>query len=58
MSQWHRSEGTGHERRLPRVRTSYSSIMRGAALVLALCVLGLPVYFSLGDRATAGWRRS
>lgn len=54
MSQQHRSEGTGHERPLPRVRTSYTYLMRGAALVLALSVIGLPVYFSLGGDSESG----
>lgn len=54
MSQKHRTEGTGHERRLPRVRTSYTYVMRGAALVLALCVIGLPVNFALGGESDSG----
>ena len=54
MSQKHGKEGTGHERHLPRVRTSYSYIMRGAALVLALCVIGLPVYFASGGESDSG----
>lgn len=54
MSQKHRSEGTGHERPLPRVRTSYTYMMRGAALVLALSVIGLPVNFALGGESDSG----
>lgn len=54
MSQKHRSAGTGHERHLPRVRTSYTYVMRGAALVLALCVIGLPVNFALGGESDSG----
>ena len=54
MLQKHRSEGTGHERPLPRVRTSYTYMMRGAALVLALCVIGLPVNFALGGASDSG----
>lgn len=54
MRQKHKSEGTRHEHPLPRVRTSYTYLMRGAALVLALCVIGLPVNFALGGDTDSG----
>lgn len=54
VSQKHRSEGKGHERRLLRVRTGYTYVMRGAALVLALCIIGLPVNFALGGESDSG----
>jgi hypothetical protein len=48
MNQKQRSAGERQEHPLPRVRSFYAYFLRGAALVLVLTVVGLPVNFALG----------
>ena len=48
MNQKQRSVEERHEHQMPRVRSFYAYLLRGAALVLVLSVVGLPVNFALG----------
>jgi hypothetical protein len=48
MNQKQRIAGERHEHPLPRVRSFSGYFMRGAALILVLTVVGLPVNFALG----------
>ncbi len=48
-----RIAGARHEHQLPRVGSFSTYLMRGAALVLLLSVVGLPVNFALGGNSTS-----
>ncbi len=54
MPKEQKAERTHHGRPLPRVRAGSTYLMYGAALVLALCVIGLPVNFALGGDSDSG----
>ncbi|HEY7357888.1 MAG TPA: hypothetical protein VH590_15525, partial [Ktedonobacterales bacterium] len=52
MSQQQKIEHAQHGHPLPRVRSSSTYWMRGTAVVLALCVVGLPLNVALGTDST------
>ncbi len=53
MNQKQRTAGTEQGHPLPRVRSFTGYLMRGAALVLVLSVVGLPVNFALGGNSNS-----
>lgn len=54
MSRKQKIERARHGHPLPRVRSASTYWMRGTALVLALCVVGLPLNVVLGDNSAVG----
>lgn len=51
MNQKQKIEVAQHRHSLPRVRSASTYVLRGAALVLALCVGGLPLNVALGGES-------